>query len=217
MEEIQNEMRMNRSKKEAKRDMRAVEKMARHNQIEKYDNGLVGTDPHGLPHGGGDAGLARVVGRGRKAKAAVPALVVKECESSDTDEEVRGGARKAGEMLKEHLMKLHGKKYVKHFYGSGGIEVGHAAAVSEVPPGGLAPVAYGNVPQAPASFRRNAVGEGMSMDKKVKGAGMADAGMVGSGKPKRTNARAQKIGALMRSKKMTLAEASRYLKEHPDA
>lgn len=54
-----------------------------------------------------------------------------------------------------------------------GVEVGHALMSpaesglpgqalggQDVPPGGMAPIAYGNAPQAPASFKRNTVGAG---------------------------------------------------------
>jgi len=37
---------------------------------------------------------------------------------------------------------------------------GQALGGQDVPPGGVAPVAYGNVPQAPSSFKRNTVGMG---------------------------------------------------------
>lgn len=237
-------MRANRGKKEALRDVRAMEKMARHNQLERYSNQLVPKDPHGMPPSGsnlrklnglgsgGEAGLARVIGKGRRKAAA------KEPESESSDEEIEGGRKYMGKMLAKHLMETHGGRYMKKFMkGMGGIQVEHAmmspaaagqagAAVGgqDVPPGGIAPRAYGNVPQAPASFQRNTVGMGMAGSGKLSiqhGEGMAGAGKLtithGEGKPKRTNARGQMISKLMKERGMTLPEASRYLKEHGSA
>jgi hypothetical protein len=88
-----------------------------------------------------------------------------------------------------------------------------------VPPGGLAPKTYGNPPQAPASFKRNTVGMGRAGAGKLEithhgGAGRAGAGAAGAGK---RAARGAKISALMREHGMTLGQASKYLKEHPEA
>lgn len=85
---------------------------------------------------------------------------------------------------------------------------------SDVPPNGIAPVAYGNAPQAPASFKRNTVG--MGRPRKALGAdghGMAPAPkMVGSGA---RSARGQLISKLMRENKgMTLGQASKHIKEN---
>jgi hypothetical protein len=247
MEEIQNEMRANRGKKEALRDVRAMEKMARHNQLERHSNQLIPKDPHGMPPSGsnlrklnglgsgGEAGLARVIGKGRRRKAAAA-----EPESESSDEEMEGGRKYMGKMLAKHLQETHGGRYMKKFMkGMGGIQVEHAQMApaaahtasggQDVPPGGIAPRAYGNAPQAPASFQRNTVGMGMTCSTNV-GSGklkithsdeMAGAGKLsiqhGEGKPKRTNARGQMISKLMKEKGMTLPEASRYLKEHGSA
>lgn len=240
-------MRMNRRKKEAMRDVRALEKMERHNQLDRYSNQLIPKDPHGMPPSGsnlrkisglgsgGEAGLARIIGKGkRKVKMAEP-------ESDTSDEEMEGGRKFMGKMLAKHLMDSHGEKYLKKFAkglmkgGGGGIEVGHSfmtpAAAGErgaalggqdVPPGGVAPQAYGNPPQAPASFQRNTVGMGMAGAGELKithsggrrGAGELKITHSGEGKPKRSNARGQMISKLMKEKGMTLPEASRYLKEH---
>jgi hypothetical protein len=243
MEEFQNEMRMNRSKKESMRDTRALEKMERHNQLDRYSNQLVPKDPHGMPPSGsnlrklnglgsgGEAGLARVIGKGRRKAKMV--------EEDSSDEELEGGRKFMGKMLAKHLMDQHGEAYLKKFAkglmkGGAGIEVGHsfmspaaagqrgsALGGQDVPPGGLAPQSYGNPPQAPASFQRNTVGMGMAGAGKLTithGMGMAGAGKLtiahGEGKPKRSNARGQMISKLMKEKGMTLPEASRYLKDH---
>ena len=241
MEEIQNEMRANRGKKEAMRDVRAIEKMARHNQLSRHSNQLVPSDPNGMPPSGsnlrklnglgsgGEAGLARVVGKGKRN-------VAKKCEDSDSsDEEMEGGRKYMGKMLAKHLMEQHGGRYMKKFMkGMGGIQVEHAMMApalahtasggQDVPPGGMAPRAYGNAPQAPASFQRNTVGMGMAGSGKLKithDGEMAGAGKLkithGGEKPKRTNARGQMISKLMKEHGMSLPEASRYIKEHGSA
>ena len=59
---------------------------------------------------------------------------------------------------------------------------GQALGGQDVPPGGLAPVAYGNAPQAPASFQRNTVGMGKAMHRMPDGSMMAGekhGGMLG--------------------------------------
>lgn len=99
---------------------------------------------------------------------------------------------------------------------------GSAAGGQDVPPGGIAPVAYGNVPQAPASFKRNTVGMGRAGGGRAGGAAPAGAGNLhivheGMGKPKRASARGQMVSKLMKEKGMTLGEASRYIKEHGGA
>ena len=86
---------------------------------------------------------------------------------------------------------------------------GQALGGQDVPPGGVAPVAYGNAPQAPSSFKRNTVG-GMVR----KAPATAPAAMKGTGA---RSARGQAIAKLMREKNMTLPEASRYLKQHGSA
>jgi hypothetical protein len=88
----------------------------------------------------------------------------------------------------------------------------------------VAPRAYGNVPQAPASFERNTVGMGHC---DYRGAGIISglnipiisglAGMFGLGKEKKKrapSARNQAIAKLMREKGMSLGQASSYLKQH---
>jgi hypothetical protein len=133
---------------------------------------------------------------------------------------------------------------------------GQALGGQDVPPGGLAPVAYGNVPQAPASFKRNAVGMGrpsgagkkMACGGAVTQKGREDeklgmemkglkdkvamvvarkkapvggaccntcTGGVASGAGKKSSARGQMISKIMKSKGMTLGQASKYLKENP--
>jgi hypothetical protein len=96
-----------------------------------------GDDDNSMLKGGNEAGLRRVIGKGRKR---VPkgmhrmpdGSLMKDSEhkgmgkltithggahcsdSSDSDEET-GGARLAGRMLKEHIEKLHGGRYSKRF------------------------------------------------------------------------------------------------------
>jgi hypothetical protein len=74
----------------------------------------------------------------------------------------------------------------------------------DVPPGGLAPVAYGNVPQAPASFQRNTVGMGKLT--------ITHGGQKKAKRP--ASHRQQVVAQVMREKGMKLGEASKYVKEH---
>jgi hypothetical protein len=199
---------------------------------------------NGLGKGGAnEAGLQRVIGSGKKKRGGyVPgsnrinnaAGGGKGEESDSSDEELEGGRKYMGKMLAKHLMDMHGGRYFKKFLkGMGGIEVSHAmqspamegqagAALGgqNVPPGGVAAVAYGSPPQAPASFKRNTVGMGAAgagnLIIKHEGAGHAMApacDMAGGAKPKRTNARGQMVAKLMREHGVSLAEASRMLKQ----
>jgi hypothetical protein len=112
---------------------------------------------------------------------------------------------------------------------------GSATGGQDVPPGGMAPVAYGNVPQAPASFKRNTVGMGRAGGGKLK---VLHEGMVHGGGPlhlehegngrsggrkampkeaKKSSQRGQMISRLMKEHGMTLGQASKHLKEHGGA
>jgi hypothetical protein len=90
---------------------------------------------------------------------------------------------------------------------------GQALGGQDVPPGGLAHVAYGNAPQAPASFKRNTVGEGKPMlgekgkgTRKMAGEGFLSdlgipvvsniAGLFGLGAEKKARGRPKKGSAL---------------------
>jgi hypothetical protein len=115
-----------------------------------------------------------------------------------------------------------------------------AAGGENVVPGGMAPIAYGSAPQAPASFMRNTVGMGqaakmgkmhrMPDGSMMPGATHGGAGLLGrpghgvykgaatgaaapAGAGKRS-ARGAAVSRVMREKGMSLAEASRYIKEH---
>lgn len=112
---------------------------------------------------------------------------------------------------------------------------GGARGGQDVLPGGVAPRAYGNVPQAPRGFERNTVGMGQTHYSRAtaepRGAGVISslgiplisnlAGMFGLGKEKKAkrpaSARNQAIAKLMREKGMKLGEASAYLKKHGSA
>lgn len=105
-----------------------------------------------------------------------------------------------------------------------GFEVEHAMADSQVAPNTRPAIAYGNPPQASPAFKKNTVGMGMKgcgiardVECMAAGAGMAGAGApAGAGKKKRApSARNMLISKLMKGKGMSLAEASKYLKEHP--
>jgi hypothetical protein len=93
-----------------------------------------------------------------------------------------------------------------------GREVDHGVADSQLAPNTVAPVAYGNPPQAPASFRKNTVGMGKPSTAKC--------GMTGGAKakaPRKPSARGAMISKLMKEKGMTLGQASKHLKEHGGA
>lgn len=178
MEQIQISMRENQGKKSALRDMRAMERQRKMPQnLQSTELEYSDEREH---RGGGAAGLARVVGRGRKCGGGKRGASVSSSDSSDSGE---GGARHMGRMMYEHLSKMHGKGYADKFMGVGGAaprnlppmggEVLHARMTparvglpgsglggQDVPPGGMAPVAYGSAPQAPASFQRNSVDVG---------------------------------------------------------
>jgi hypothetical protein len=118
--------------------------------------------------------------------------------------------------------------------GGDGREVAHARMMSarfgnrgaamggqDVPVDGISPVAYGNAPQAPASFQRNTVGMGRAAT--MEGCGKlqievkhGDEMMKGGAmkKKRQPSARNIAISKLMRGGGMSLAEDSRHIKEH---
>lgn len=269
----------------AKRELaaaRALELEAKHPQLSVYENEVEHISPVAV--GGGAAGIARVVGAGKKKRAAKVTKAMKKAEMESESEgeemegkEMAGGAHKQGKMLAEHLEKLHGAGWLTDFakglmsgvktlgsvvsnipgpvgmigsLAKGAIEhgerMGEEAAQQmprgrgrpkkvammgmmkggdnqiahapmshigqpgsgtggqDVPPGGMAPFAYGNVPQAPASFQRNTVGMGAS----------GGAKKVSKGGKRAPSARNVAIGKLIREKGMTLAQASAHYKAH---
>jgi hypothetical protein len=259
MEQVQNDLRRSQGAKNELAERRAIERSMQRPQLMEYNNEPVPTEPQ--PRSGGAAGLARVIGAGRKKKMAMKMEKEVEAESED---EMHGGAYKQGKMLGEHIKKLHGEgflgdlvKGIASLFGMGAAGAGMAGAGmagagragggmaggktyqvahakmspamdglagqalggQDVPPGGVAPVAYGNVPQAPKSFERNSVGMGRA------GGGMAGAGTLkithsgegmagGEKKKKAPTARGLMVSRLMKEKGMSLGEASRYIKEH---
>lgn len=251
---------------------RAMEKQMQRPQMMSDGNQL--PDPK---KGGGEMGLKRVVGAGRRGrrKAVVEAEVKEEMKGCSDGEMVKGGAKHQGKMLGEHLVKLHGQGFFDDFAkgfmsvikpiasvvgaiapgpigsvakmisgGAGvgkynpdpqGIEVAHARIDSQLNPGAIAPVAYGNAPQAPASFKRNTVGMGKLSITHGGAKGRKSAPVVNvvdvdvSEEEMMPPARKQKkavsagdkrkvrgalISKLMKSKGMTLAQASKYIKEN---
>lgn len=104
MEQIQNEMRANQGKKNSLANRRAMELEAKHPQLSEFDNQPEPTEPM---RGGGDAGLARVVGSGKRKSKKMEMMV--------EAPEMSGGA-KQGKMLAEHLRKLHGEGFFQDFW-----------------------------------------------------------------------------------------------------
>lgn len=101
---------------------------------------------------------------------------------------------------------------------------GQALGGQDVPPNGLVPVAYGNAPQAPSSFKRNTVGMGHMAgagqsrkareDEKL---GMEVAELkkkVSRGGAKKQSERGKLISKVMKEKGLTLGQASKWIKEN---
>jgi hypothetical protein len=105
MEQIQNEMRANQGKKMSLANRRAMELEAKHPQLSEYDNQPEPTEPM---RGGGDAGLARVVGSGKRKMKKMEMM-------AEAMPEMSGGA-KQGKMLATHLRKLHGDGFFQDFW-----------------------------------------------------------------------------------------------------
>jgi hypothetical protein len=244
-------------------DRRSLEKMGQRPHLHEDEiNGPANT----IGRGGGEAGLARVVGAGKKPRKGRRNAVVE----GASDGVMTGGASLQGKMLGEHLMKLHGKGFFDDFakgfmsvikpvasvVGSvmpgpigavakmisggnkvnetpQGVEVEHARMPGNTPAGAVPAVAYGNAPQAPASFKRNTVGMGKSMEAVKRGRGrprkavpvaeemeMSSSSEEEMKKPMkkkasgRKSARGAMVSKLMKTKGLSLGEASRYIKEH---
>ena len=213
MEEVQNEMRENQESKKLLRNARALERQAKRPQLTIYDN-----EPKPTVSGG-EAGLKRVVGAGRRKKAAAAAAEVA-AEAEPAEREDDDIADKEGKAFAKHLRKLKGKKFLDAFH-RGLMSAADSASDEEgkmeggrLVPNAVAPVAYGNTPQAPASFERNSV----ILDREAPTlAGAGGAVLAGGRKKRAPSARGQAIAQLMKTHKMTLAEASKYLKEHSSA
>jgi hypothetical protein len=219
MEQRAEAMRAARGKAKGMADVRAMELQMKAPQL--LDNNMLETtqEMRGSGAGGGDAGLARVVGgakrRGRPPKNMVGgAVTLNDQIGEGSNGRMVGGARDMAKALAAQIKAIHGGAYMKEFAdammeddapvakgrkmkgGAGpisghpsGIQVGHALMSpaqqglagqalggQDVPPGGVAPMAYGNAPQAPASFARNSVGMG-----RPAGAGKALLGRPGHG------------------------------------
>lgn len=179
-------------------DLRGLEKLSQHPQMAEGHPGAETVAE--TRRGGGEAGLQRVIGGAKKSKA--PKQVAPKESQSD--------ARSQGRMLAEHFGKMYGGAYMSDFmegYKSHQLPAGGQT----VAPGAVAPLAFGGVPQAPESFRR---GDDPLMERGKHPKEYETTQVVGGAKPRRTNARAQAMGKLMREQKMSMADASRYLKEH---
>jgi len=251
MEQIQNEMRENQGSKLSMAKMRALERQSKMPQNEMNTE----LEPTTRSRGGGQAGLARVIGAGKKKREESPCSV-------DSGE---GGASHMGQMMREHLTKLHGCGYANKFFTGGGAprglppsgrqvshalmsqatQPGQALGGQNVPPQGIAPMAYGSAPQAPSTFQRNSVSLGsqgmlplpsaqtgngkMSLKltevkspklPMVKGGAVLlnKQGVKGGAEPKINNrsARGLAVSKCMKGMGLTLGQASKYVKEHPE-
>lgn len=114
MEEVQQEMRNARKALLAKADARALEHLSKKPQL-VIDNQLAPSAPDatGVKSGGGSAGLARVVGSGKRGKKAKKAM--EECDECEDSDEEMSGAGKQGRMLREHIEKIHGGAFLSKF------------------------------------------------------------------------------------------------------
>jgi len=229
---------------------RAAEKAAKHPQLMDSTE-IVPTDPKGMPQGAKDnlSGLTRVVGRGKKLKGgAAPAADAPAPEDPSVMglalarhlRKARGGAfmkgfvsgmssaRSRSSSPEVAVVGCRGKGRPavtgKRIEEPAGRQVSHAIA-RDIPPGAVPAQAYGNPPQAPASFARNTVGMGMPepsqkaarrrLKEPMNGGNMPP---VGSGAPRNgRHSRGAAISRLMKEHGMTLGQASRHLKEHTDA
>ena len=277
-------------------EARALELQAKHPQVSMFSASppdLLAPEQKAQIYGSGynDAGLARVVGHGkRKApKKEKEELVEEPSSDEDSGAEIEmvgsglsGGAMHQGQMLGQHLMKMHGKGFFDDFAkgfmsvikpiasvasfipgpigsiakvvssvagngkkmkGGNVSETAHAAmqhvpsmsvpsiSGATVPKGALPPVAMGNAPQAPMTFKRNSMGMGApagggtkkGMERKTarkayEGMGSTGAGNLhivheGSGVSGGAISRGAVIKMIMCKMDYKLPEASKWLKE----
>ena len=210
---------------------RALELGAQKPQLLVFDNEPKPIEGVGA-YEGGEKGISRLVGRRRKAKSGAGGHE----SSSDSECECHGGAscecesKMSGGSRKKMPKKLEGagggvQQMAHARMASGGLP-GAARTGAFVPPGGVAPVAYGNPPQAPKGFQRN----GVMLDRAARGekpsvrggaggapAGGAGGAPAGGAAPSAASKRAErgrKIAMIMREKGMTLPQASAWLKAH---
>ena len=194
MEQIQNEMRANQGKKMALADRRALELEAKHPQLSEYDNQPEPTE--GMRGSGGEAGLARVVGSGKK-RGRKPKMMVEEMVEEPA---MSGGAKMQGKMLAEHLRKLHGEGFLSDFWDGFKSVIKPVANIASILPipgvntaGRIASAVLGNGRAGAGKcemcgYKKCRCSGGMVMkgrpiadQKMVKGAGRAGAGMCGAG------------------------------------
>lgn len=208
---------------------RALELGAQKPQLLVFDNEPKPIEGVGA-YEGGEKGISRLVGR-RKAKGG--AMMMKKEEESESECECREASCECESKMSSGSRKKMPKKLegagggvqqMAHARMSSGALPGAARTGAIVPPGGIAPVAYGNPPQAPKGFQRNGVmldraarGEKPSA---VRGAGAPAGGAgapAGGAAPSAASKRAErgrKIAMIMREKGMTLPQASAWLKAH---
>ena len=215
---------------------RALEYAAQKPQLLIYDNEPKPIEGMGA-HEGGEKGIARLIGR-RKAPKMKGAGLMDDLGMvgdlmSQSFKRMFGGAKEDDEMSCECEMKTEhkGRKMPKVKGSGGGVQqIVHASMSSgkvglpgaartgaQVPPGGVAPVAYGNPPQAPKGYIRNSVMLDRAARGEVVGSGAVGGGAVGGAAPSTASKRAErgrKIAMIMREKGMTLGQASAWLKAH---
>lgn len=198
MEEIANVRRRTQKTKQLMADKRAMELQMMHPQLFAHDPSLEPTDPYGTPQG------TKMEGSGMMRQGA------KDREDERLAMEVMG--------VKDKVKKIRGRGGGPTAFQPQGLQVSHAQASAG--PGAVPAQAMGVAPQAPASFKRNAVGMGKKMlGEDMKGtykggacgecSGASNGRMVGGARAMRGAA----IAKLMKEKGLKLGEASRMLKE----
>lgn len=176
MEETQTALRASQPLLLEMRDARAMEKLSRHPQL-MGPNQLKATVEKPAV-GGGEAGLKRVVGRGRgrPPMTKVPNRPAESVELRDDADDIREHAEEQGKRLASELHQIRGGAYMKHFMKGMGYARSRSSSPGSAPNtlhGGIGVLpdiepGYGNPPQAPASFERNTVGMGKAQKKMMK-------------------------------------------------
>lgn len=128
MEQIQEQMRENQGKKNALRNIRALERQR------KMPQNLLSTElePSEKKYRGGNmAGLNRVVGAGKRRSRSASS----DSMSDEEDKKMEGGAYHQGKMMAEHIKKLHGEGFFSDFWDGFKSVVAPVANVASFIPG----------------------------------------------------------------------------------
>jgi hypothetical protein len=245
MQQISETRQANYAKLGKLNEERAMQRLAKHPQTALPSPGPSVEIAARKVRGGGMAGLSRVIGAGKKEKHMVEDMDADDMMELEGGARHQGkalmkhlaamhGGAYSKEFLEgmmddkidEHVDELHKPKRAKKVRGGAGMFAASAApenapSAMRVPasgatiaPGAEAPKSAGAPAFAPASFKRNTVGMGKPAMKGGAKAHLMPTEMAAV-KGGRRAERGQMIAQLMREHKMSLGEASRYLKENP--